>query len=149
MKRLKLLSVCVAMVGMLTGCLQNHGYIGRLFGSWTLYEMTVDGQEYDISQHGDLFWSFQSNLITITLVFDHGTVGKGVGTWIETDETLILNLNYKYDNGTGHYEPLSWLGIPDSDNVVLNYIVKERNKMSFSYTSPDGTSYYYSLKRTH
>ena len=153
MKKIKLLAVCAVMAGIFCGCLQNHGYIGRLFGSWVLCEMTVNGEDYDSSQYGDLFWSFQSNIIMMTTVFDHGTANRAFGTWTESDDDLILNLGHKYDGiaqpGTGAYGPPSWLGLPGSDNVVLHYQVKEKNKMSFDYTSPDGTRYFYAFKRTH
>lgn len=150
--KVKNIFVLIVTAVLLAGCTQNHGYIGRLFGSWTLYAMTENGENVDISVHGDTFWSFQSDVIMMTRVFDHGTHEKRFGTWTETDNELILNFNHKYEgtpSGTGAYAPFEWLGMPGTDNIVLHYIEKERQRMAFDYTAPDGTEYQYFLKKTY
>lgn len=135
-----------------TGCTQNHGHIGRLFGTWFLYEMTADGNPVDISEHGDAFWSFQGSMIMISTVGDHYSIDKNYGTWVETDTELILDFNHSYEGrppGTGGYGPPEWLMLPGTDNVVLHYLVKEKNRMALRYNADDGVVYEYFFKKTH
>lgn len=135
---------------LLSACTQNHGYIGRLFGSWYLYEMTCDGATVDIAQHGDTFWSFQSELIMVSTEYDMYTQQKTYGTWNETDDKLILNFSYTYDAGgsVSAYDPPAWLGFPKADNIVLLYLEKNKKSMSFRYTDADGKVYEYFLRKT-
>lgn len=144
-----LLAVMALLCG---GCTQNHGHIGRLFGTWFLYEYTADGEPLSPPNPAETFWSFQSDIIMMTVVEADGYFSKHFGTWVETDNELILNYYHKTDAdapGTGGYGIPSWLGLPSTDNVVLKYIEKEQNRMAFRYDAADGTVYEYFLKRTH
>lgn len=142
-------SVLMAAVG----CTQNHGHIGRLFGTWYLYAMSCNGSDVDITEHGDMFWSFQSDIIMLTQTYDHGTVDKQYGTFIETDNTLILDFNHSFSStdgvGAGTYTPPAWLGLPAEDGIVLQYLENNSNSMTLKYNAVSGEEYVYYFKRTH
>lgn len=53
-------AVAVALVS--GGCTQNNGYIGDLFGSWTMSEMIVDGNPVQAVDDRYLSLSFQSTI---------------------------------------------------------------------------------------
>ncbi len=134
-----------------TACTQNHGHIGRLFGSWYLYEMTCDGEAVDISTYGDAFWSFQSNLIMITIEEDYHSVYKTYGTWIENDDNLILDFSYTYENGDmqSAYDPPEWMGLPKEADIMLKYIEKTNKSMVLRYVDNEGKVFGYFLRKTY
>ena len=134
-----------------SACTQNHGYIGRLFGSWYLYEMTCDGEAVDIAQYGDAFWSFQSNLIVITIEYDHHCVSKSYGTWTETDGNLILDFSYTYEHGSleDAYEPPVWMGLVKKPDNVLHYLEKSGKSMLLRFTDADGKVFEYYFRKTY
>lgn len=141
----------VMLVLVLSSCTQNHGNIGRLFGSWHLYAMTEDGTTVDIESHGDTFWSFQSSLIMVTTEYDHYTVEKSYGTWMETDDALILDFGYSYDdpNSVQAYDPPIWMGLPKASDIVLTYLEKSDKAMSLRYVDTDGKTFEYFLRKTY
>lgn len=58
-----LYTLLLAIVALLpTGCTQNNGYIGDLFGSWTMSEMTIDGTPVQAVDDRYLSLSFQSTI---------------------------------------------------------------------------------------
>lgn len=138
------------MIALLAAsCTQNHGNIGRLFGSWYLYAMTCDGENIDISAYGDTFWSFQNNLIMMTTETDYYTVEKSYGTWIDTDDALILDFSYTNDADINAYAPPVWTGLPKASDVVLQYLEKADKTMSLRYTDAEGTIFEYFLRKTY
>lgn len=150
MKKLRFILLISLLLAV--GCTQNHGYIGRLFGSWYLYEMTENGDVVDIAIYGETFWSFQRNLVEMNVASPYGDGNKHYGSFTETDTELIFNFNHKYgDNapGTAGYGPPTWMGLPGTDNVVLTYIIKENKRMALSYTNAEGTVYEYYLRKTY
>lgn len=150
MKRLHLILLLTLL--LTTACTQNHGYIGRLFGSWYLYEMTENGESVDITVYGDTFWSFQSKMIMISVVDAYMGTVKHYGTFEESDNEIILNFNHVHDGiqpGTGGYGPPTWMGLPGSDNVALTYVIKENTRMALRYTDAEGTVYEYYLRKTY
>ncbi|MDE6196979.1 MAG: lipocalin-like domain-containing protein [Muribaculaceae bacterium] len=133
-------------------CTQNHGHIGRLFGSWYLYDMTVDGDTPDDFDYAELFWSFQSDVIRVTERFPYHVAGKSYGTWTETESTLTLNFTHSdpsHPAGTHGYRPPEILGFNCTDPIVLTYLEKEKNTMTLEQRRADGKTYVYFLKRTH
>lgn len=141
----------IAVAVLLGGCTQNHGHIGRLFGSWYLYAMTCNGAEEDIAVYGDTFWSFQSNLIMMTTESEHYQVHKSYGTWTETDDALILDFSYTYEDTSADnaYNPPVWIGLPKAADIVLEYMVKSNKDMSLRYVDAEGNIYEYFLRKTY
>lgn len=151
MKTGKLYIITLVLVLVSTACTQNHGHIGRLFGSWYLYEMTCDGEHLDIAKYGDAFWSFQSNLIMITIEEDYYSVGKTYGTWAESGDNLILDFSYTYDKEwtVGAYDPPEWMGLPKDAGIVLHYLEKSGKAMALRYTDADGKVFEYYFRKTY
>ncbi len=150
MKGYRIISAIVLAV-LFAGCTQNHGYIGRLFGSWFLYNMTVDGETPAAFDEAELFWGFQSDLIMITKKRPHHNVSKSYGTWTETESTLTLNFTHSdpaHPAGTHGYETPAVLGFGHEEPVQLTYIEKEDNTMTLCRTAADGSEYIYYLKKT-
>lgn len=76
----------------LASCTHNNGDIGTLFGQWKVRSVSYDGIENPPEYRGDVFWSFQNNVIAIQQSYPDQEAWTVYGTWILEDNTLSLDL---------------------------------------------------------
>lgn len=143
MKRKKFIflmtSVCLFCM---TGCIHHNGNIGHWFGQWKLTQITVN-EESDTTYNGNIFWSFQSNIILMQ--------GQGTsrGTWEEDGDNLVLTFTYSDDynpQGSPAYSPLPATHLPAGVST-LRILKSPGTKMELQYVSPEGDKYQYSLSK--
>lgn len=140
-----------AFVLFLTACTQPAGNIGDLFGSWSLQEMTCDGNPLSLPENSEgTTVSFQGNIAMFNIYYDNEETGSSVCTWIRTDDTMTFDFNNS-DNahpaGTGIYAAPSWLGF--SGPTVTIYISELNGRhFNFTRTASDGRIYTYKYNRT-
>lgn len=150
------MAILIAVFACAAACTQNHGYIGRLFGSWYLYDLTIDGHTPEEFGSEDLFFSFQSDLMTITIEHPYYVVDKRYGTWQETDDGEYLIVNFSHSDqrpenaqGQGEYAAPAFFGWNSDAPTTLHYIECEDKSMILNYTAPDSHEYIYYLRKTY
>lgn len=71
-----------------TAC-QNEGYIGDLYGQWSLKKSCIDKQ---VTEHDNLFFSFQGKVIWAKRVnYGSHTYGDVVGRFEHCGDSLFMN----------------------------------------------------------
>ncbi|MDE6276830.1 MAG: lipocalin-like domain-containing protein [Muribaculaceae bacterium] len=134
---------------------QNDGHIGNLFGTWSLTEMTVNGQVPEDFESGQTTWNFQNNIIVIILELPHYEYVDRTGTWEKSTsggkKQLILNYTHSEPNiapGTNLYEAPTWLGFPKNEVFSLDYVKDTGREIILTRTTDSGDKYVYTLKKT-
>lgn len=147
---LKKLSIIAVILLALSSCRVNNGDIGDYFGSWSLYDMKIDGETPDDFDPELTFWQFQNNIIDICRVgFMYDRDGHW-GTWSEENDRLLLNfMHHDVDEapGTGGYSAPSWIGFTSDEIISLKFVSRDSKSMTLSWNSPDGRQYTYSLRK--
>lgn len=126
-----LLSIC--------GCSQNNGYIGPIFGSWALIELSSGGEPLELTQN--TVFSFQNEVIRISQITENPYEGAiRYGNFQITDDILSLTfLTELTPNGEGsRFLMPSWLYFPK--NVMpLRFDIKELKGNKMVLVLNDGT----------
>lgn len=76
------------------GCTQNGGHIGKLFGRWHLERIEGDNMEAP-EQTGNIYWSFQSDMILLQRENGEIDFSRVYGTYRLEDNTLFLDFPEK------------------------------------------------------
>lgn len=123
MKKAINLAIAVLLMLLPCGCTQNNGYIGKLFGSWSLVEMTEDGNVITLPDGaiGSIL-SFQSNVVRFLIVYNPEDVRHNVATWMRDGDRLTFDFNNYSDNtpsGTGNFAPPYWLRMSELVETLL------------------------------
>lgn len=93
-KIFSILTVIAASILFLVSCTSNNGDIGPLFGKWKLISIEYQGLPQNEEYKGDIFWSFQSKVISMQQIVDPNNEAWILyGSWILEDETLTLDFN--------------------------------------------------------
>lgn len=80
------------LVVLLTGCTQNNGHIGKLFGQWQLESITVEGYTEAPEYDGILYMSFQTSVVQLAQMKDHHELSMVYGNYRYEDNTLFIDL---------------------------------------------------------
>lgn len=134
----------------LAACRMNNGDIGDYFGSWLLYDMTVDGVTPESFNNEETFWEFQNNIIQISRVDEFYDKEGRWGTWSEEDGKLLLNFthfDYGTNPGTGQYAAPEWIGFPKKGIITLTFVSRSSKHMTLSWHDSTGAIYIYSLRK--
>ena len=146
-KRFVIIFITLLALG---ACRTNNGDIGDYFGSWLLYDMTVDGVPPESFDNEETFWEFQNNIIQISRVDELYDKDGRWGTWSEDDGKLELNFSH-YDfgtnPGTGQYAGPEWIGFPKKGIITLTFLSRSSKQMTLSWHDPAGAIYVYSLRK--
>ena len=144
-------SLALAFVCILMGaCTQNDGHIGKIFGSWSLSLMTIDGEERQLGDGEFSTMSFQGDIVMFVLADQLHNSVKSYGTWRMTDNILSLDFNHSSDGfptGTGVFAPPAWLYMPDgvSDYQITKFT---SDRLELLRVAEDGRIYIYKFKKT-
>lgn len=139
------------IVLILCACTQNSGRIGDLFGSWLLDSMTVDGKNAALPEGTYTTFSFQGNVIMVSLIEGPELATKQYGTWIRTDNNIILDFTHssdEVDNGNGGYKAPIWLGFPPSGWFDLYISTLNSGKMTLIWNDTNGHNRVYTFTKT-
>lgn len=145
--RLSILASLLLAIVTMTGCTQNNGHIGKLFGSWALVEMTCDNELMAIPT-GSM--SFQSSMVCFTLRHDADYRTINVGTWQQIDDFLIFDFSHHSDgsaSGEGVYAPPSWMHF-EGNNVKTDVVELSGKRLELLWVDHDGHIYNYKFDRT-
>lgn len=85
----------LALLFVLTGCIQNNGNIGPWFGQWKVERLTIDGKD-DSNYAGNVFFRFQASVFSVYISYpDKHTSGIYYGTWTENGDYVDVVFNTK------------------------------------------------------
>lgn len=121
----KLYSICLLIILAVGGCTQNNGYIGPIFGSWSLMEISADGKPLEMT--AETVFSFQNEVVRIEDVSNFPN--KGVikfGNFSISDDVLSLTFLTELSpsgEGYGFLMP-SWLYFPEGE-MPLRFDIKK------------------------
>ncbi len=149
----KTISLAVVSIFMLLtcGCTQNNGNIGKLFGSWSLMELTEDGTVLSLPDGAQgAILSFQSNVVRFLLIFNPEDSRHCLATWSRIDDKLVLDFNNYSDDtpsGTGAFAPPYWLHMTELEETLLITRL-DGGHLDMVLTSPEGKVLVYKYIRT-
>ena len=134
---------------------QNDGHIGSLYGTWSLTQMTVNGEQPSDFVKDKTTWSFQSDIVRIVYDLGPSDYDDRLSTWVQTttDGHKYLDFKYTYgendvEPGMGAYRAPEWLGWPTNRTIRLEYIKDSSREMVLTWMSDAGDNYVYTLKKT-
>ena len=132
---------------VLCGCTQNNGHIGKLFGSWALVAMDVDGEPYE--PNCETYLSFQSNVAVFIRDTGNYEYTNRVCTWNRSENLITFDFNHHDDNnpvGTDTYTPPGWL-LLNNLKIEMTIMRLDNGHLDMVYLN-DGKSYTYKFERT-
>lgn len=139
MKKILIISAAVLLLALATGCTQNNGHIGDLFGSWALESSTLDGAA--VSEVTSTTISFQGSIVQFNCIYNEFELSSIFGQWSRSDNQLTLVFN----SGSGATP--GWMGIAESPAVITLERLTS-SEMIWVYTAPGGEIYRYRFGRT-
>ena len=136
---------------LLSGCTQNNGHIGKLFGAWLMTEMTIDNTPKTFEKGAFTTVAFQNNITRFIYHTDELTYTERYGTWQRADNILSLDFNHGDDTaapGTGRYQAPEWLDMPAKSVVDVTISELNPGRMTWVYNDPQGRVIIYKFERT-
>lgn len=133
----------------MSGCTHNNGDIGPWFGAWVVDSINVDGKPDDTYTR-NIFWSFQSEVIKISVQHPYGVVADHFGSWRDEGKTLQLNFTHTdatESSYTQRYTIPAELHLPSQGIIDLNIESMSGSHVVLTYTPTDGTRVEFALSK--
>lgn len=124
-------------------CTQNNGYIGDLFGSWSLQEMTENSEVVRFPADTYFTLSFQGDVAMFTLASDRHDYLKRYCLFTHEGSSLT----FTFDGPETNDSPVLLLGF-DSQVEETTITKLDSKNLSFTRTNTDGSVFNYIFKRT-
>ncbi len=97
MKRYQIFLFLACLILAFGSCTHNGGPSGDLYGRWVLER--IDGENMEVpTQHGNLFWAFQKNVIQIQRDNGFHSISRIYGTFRQDDDFLYLDFPVEEDS---------------------------------------------------
>lgn len=143
--KLKLKLLLISLLTILPGCTTNNGDIGPLFGQWKLTEILIDG-EPEPGYNGDIFWQFQSHVISMRRIDPDHTQHFCFGSWQMPDnKTLQLDFSHTDDENTDwRYKPFEDTMLPTAVSN-LDIVTLNSSRITATYLTDSGQTITYRL----
>lgn len=141
-------TIMVLVISLLYGCTQNDGYIGPIFGSWSLVAITEDGIPIDPGD--ETIFSFQNEVVRVVRLVNppYSTVTK-FGSFTLSDDMLTLKFQQgPTPSGSYMYMAPDWLHFPKGETVIpLSVCMLNGSEMVLILYNGEKT-FEYSFKKT-
>lgn len=139
------LSLLLAALALLSGCMQHNGHIGDWFGTWHVESISTDSTP-DEDYAGNVFFQFQASVVRAVEVRPHEGYGDCFGAWAAEGNTLTIDYNYTTDSGPSYYRPLPATHMIKGLNVLT---ISERSarRMTWTMTDAQGQTITFKLKK--
>lgn len=148
----RLAAIVIAFAALLaaSGCTQNDGRIGDIFGTWRLDSITpADGG--DAERVTDLAWQFQSSVVCMKRVLGHGEHYEYWGRWQMDNGVLTLfydNSDSTTEPGTPPYSLPAGYHFPKAPAVLNFSVVRlDGSHMELSYVDDQSATYHYQFTK--
>ncbi|MDE6631613.1 MAG: lipocalin-like domain-containing protein [Muribaculaceae bacterium] len=132
-------AISVILFMSICGCTQNNGYIGPIFGSWSLKELSSGSEHLELTK--ETVFSFQNEVVRISQISENPYAGVSrYGNFTISDEYLSLTfLTELTPDGEGsRFLVPSWLYFP-KDVMPLIFKIKELKGNRMVLVLNDGT----------
>lgn len=143
------IAVCISTILAVCGCTQNNGYIGPIFGSWSLMEISVDGVPLEMQK--PTVFSFQNEVVRVMQIAENPFEGETrYGNFSISDDILSIKFLTELDPDVDSYRFLmpSWLYFP-SGEMPLRFDIKELKGSKMVLVLYDGSrDLTYSFEKT-
>ncbi len=130
------------------GCTQNNGYIGPVFGSWSLVGISEDGNPLKLDS--ETVFSFQNEVVQIELIESDFQRTTKYGNFTLSEDVMTMTfLTELGPDGQGYsFLMPTWLHFP-SGQMPLRFEVKtlKGSKMVLAIDN-DGKTLVYTFDRT-
>ncbi|MBE6304593.1 MAG: hypothetical protein E7082_01540 [Bacteroidales bacterium] len=141
---MRTLIISLLSVIMISGCMHNNGDIGNYFGTWKVSTINVDGVD-DPEYKENIFFQFQSDVFRLVQNRTQNDITEYFGTWSETYNIILLQLNYKVNPESEVYQIPPITRLIKGDNIIA--VKHERNNRMIWTFSSDGQTIIYNLKK--
>ncbi len=137
----------LALIG-LCGCTQNNGYIGPIFGSWSLVEISENGDSLVFKD--ETTFSFQNEVVQVIRYADnYMSTSTRYGNFVKDDETLTLKFQTRpTESGSQMYMTPDWIYLPIDLSAIYFDIKKLNGKEMILVLESGPTSLQYKFVRT-
>ena len=111
-------TITVITLCLLSGCTQNDGHIGPIFGSWSLVGITEDGVPIDTGD--ETVFSFQNEVVKVVRLVDppYSTVTK-FGNFTLSHDMLTLKFQVGPTPSDSYmYMAPDWLYFPKGETII-------------------------------
>lgn len=143
-----LIFILIAPLFILSGCTQNNGYIGPIFGSWSLLTISEDG--VPLPQEYQTIFSFQNEVVQVSWLLDPPyTVQLKYGNFSIDDKILTLKFqNHPTPDDSYMFVTPDWLYFPPDASVIPFEIRKINGSEMIWILTTDNGSLEYRFKKT-
>lgn len=143
-------TLIIIAIGLLClcGCTQYNGYIGPIFGSWALVEISEDGVPLEMED--ETVMSFQNEVVQITKRMEPPLSSEfRYGNFVKTDDSLILKFETTPNQyGNTSYMWPDWLHFPLDEQSLSFHIIKLDGKRMVLELNKEHSSLIYTFTRT-
>lgn len=146
MKKTFTLLITLALI-LISGCTQNNGHIGPIFGSWSLVGITDGGESLDLD--GETVFSFQNKVVQVTKLVDPPyTVLTRYGNFVISDDFLTMKFQLgPTSEGSYAYTLPDWIYFPQDEGQIRFDVKKLKgSEMILILESGDSHLEYYFKK---
>ena len=128
MKKCIRLIFMLMSIWILNGCTQNNGYIGPIFGSWSLISISEDG--IPLKLEDETTFSFQNKIVQVMKYREPPYTGTGTtkyGNFTISDDVLTMQFQLKLPDIDNYvYMTPDWLYFP-MDGKPIHFDIKKLN----------------------
>ena len=145
----RLLAFFVLMLLLIgSGCTQNNGHIGPVFGSWALVEISADGTPLELID--ETVFRFQNEVVQVDHIFSEFDRILRIGNFTISDNVMTMKFlteltsDYK---GSLFLMP-TWLYFPKGEMPLrFDILTLKGNRMQLALDN-GGKKYVYKFERT-
>ena len=136
------------LLPILAGCTQYNGYIGPIFGSWSLVGIAEDGDQLELTD--ETVFSFQNEIVQVVRLDDPPfEITVRYGNFTITESVLTMKFqNLPTLTGSHMYMTPYWLHFPPDGKPIEFEIRKLTGSEMCLVLDNDGILYEYSFKKT-
>lgn len=131
-----------------TGCTQNNGYIGPVFGSWSLIGISEDGIPLALTD--ETVFSFQNEVVQVQLIKSEFERVLRYGNFSISDDVMTMTFLTRLEPGQDGYEFLMpmWLYFPVGEMPLMFEVKKLKGNSMELAIDNGGKTYTYVFSKT-
>ena len=143
-----LIPIILILMLMGFGCTQNNGYIGPVFGSWSLVSISRDGHQLPLN--GETVFSFQNEVVQVELIKSEFERVLRYGNFSISDDVMTMKFLSGPDPEHDGYEFImpTWLYFPVGEMPLRFDVRKLSGKAMELAIDNDGDVYLYEFSKT-
>ena len=145
----RFLTSFVLMLSLIgSGCTQNNGYIGPVFGSWALVDISADGMPLELID--ETIFSFQNEVVQVDHILSEFDRTWRFGNFKVSDDVMTMKFLTELTPDDKGYDFLmpSWLYFPEGEMpLIFDILILNGKRMELAIDN-GGKTYVYKFERT-